>query len=128
MRKLSSTSMEIVDVTLRPLSASSTTHNLLQTLGRADVLNLTSVEPGNNHPKLYRELHRVSASIKSPVKNNQDRAQYGQESIKLIGEIRLRPGPSLKAARGQGKRFYRNKNAALRPHPCQNNAKSSNIN
>jgi len=30
----------IVEVTLRPLSASSTTHNLLQAQGRADVLNL----------------------------------------------------------------------------------------
>src|SRR5438309_5754990 len=56
----------IVEVTLRPLSACSTAHNLLQTTGRADVLNLTSAAPGNNHPKLYRRL-RPRGFDQSPI-------------------------------------------------------------
>src|SRR5258708_18467039 len=46
----------IVEVTLRPLSACSTTHNFLRTISRADVLNLTSAEAAHNHPKLYEKL------------------------------------------------------------------------
>ena len=45
----------IVEVTLRPLSACSTTDDPKQ-INRADVLNLTSAEAGHNLPKLYRKL------------------------------------------------------------------------
>src|ERR1700726_4124183 len=45
----------IVGVTLRPLSACSTTDDPKQ-INRADVLNLTSAEVVDNLPKLYRKL------------------------------------------------------------------------
>ena len=44
----------IVEVTLRPLSACSTTDDPIKQISRADVLNLTSTEAGHNHPKLYK--------------------------------------------------------------------------
>src|SRR5882757_8340106 len=55
----------IVGVTLRPLSACSTTEDLLQTISRADVLNLTSAEACHNHPKLYSKppLRGVKQSL-----------------------------------------------------------------
>ena len=51
----------IVEVTLRPLSACSTTDDPIQ-ISRADVLNLTSAEARHNHPKLYKAASRARAA------------------------------------------------------------------
>src|SRR5260370_41636195 len=96
MRKLSYTSVNWSLNVLCGLSQRDQQRTiLLKAISRADVLNLTSVETGHNHPKLYRKLLPRCIEHNRPTRHNllpHRNPRITRPSVKPFGAVRLRLG------------------------------------
>ena len=105
----------IVEVTLRPLSACSTTDDPIKQISRADVLNLTSTEAGHNHPKLYKALLEDVEEKPASAQTPPSQLRKKPHLLNIFFALNYLP-----VRRAQSEKFYGNKNAARRPHSDQN--------